>query len=100
MENLRLLTTLRRVASETLLQCQRQEYKPEVIYTLHNDKVNNIVGIIKNSDKLNGKSKAKFIAEINKIKLAPMRLKSYDSIQAEVKGGVSQLTSAIDFMKR
>jgi len=99
MQPLQLLTTLRAIANNSLIACQRQEFKPEFIYSNHNAQVNNIEQAIKGY-KFNAKTSAKYIAEIRKIKLAPTRAKSYDSITAEIKGGVSKLTSAIDFIKR
>ena len=49
---------------------------------------------------MGAKVNAKYKAEIKKIMLAPMKDKNYYLISEQVKGGVSQLTSAIDFMKR
>ena len=49
---------------------------------------------------MGAKVNAKYRAEIKKITLAPMKEKSYYLISEQVKGGISQLTSAINFMKR
>lgn len=99
MQALQLLSTLRAIANNTLSACQRQEFKPEFIYKTHNDQLAAIENNLKNYS-LNGKTLHKYKAEISKIKLAPMRVKSYDLITDQVKDGVSRLTSAIDFMKR
>lgn len=100
MQPLQLLSTLRAIASATETDCNRQEFKPEFIYKNHNDKLLNLQKSISNNSALNMKQKTKLIAEIRKITLAPTKNKAYDSIKAEVKQGVSRLTSAIEFMKR
>lgn len=99
MQPLQLLSTLRAIANNTLIACQRQEFKPEFIYKNHNQQLATIEGAIKGYQ-LGAKITAKYKAEIKKITLAPMKEKTYYLISEQVKGGVSQLTSAIDFMKR
>lgn len=99
MQPLQLLSTLRAIANNTLIACQRQEFKPEFIYKTHNQQLTTIEGAIKGYH-LGAKVTAKYKAEIKKITLAPMKEKSYYLITEQVKSGVSQLTSAIDFMKR
>lgn len=100
MQPLQLLTTLRAIANDTELACKRQEFKPEFIYKNHNEKLANLQKSIANNSNLNTKQKAKLNLEIKKIILAPVKVKHYDSINAEVKAGVNRLTSAMDFMKR
>ena len=99
MQPLQLLSTLRAIANNTLIACQRQEFKPEFIYKNHNQQLATIEQAI-SGYKMGAKVNAKYKAEIRKITLAPMKEKSYYLISEQVKGGVSQLTSAIDFMKR
>lgn len=99
MQPLQLLSTLRAIANNSLIACQRQEFKPEFIYSNHNAQVNNIEQAVKGY-KFNAKTSAKYIAEIRKIKLAPMKDKNYYVISEQIKQGVNQLSSAIYFMKR
>ncbi len=99
MQPLQLLSTLRAIANNTLIACQRQEFKPEFIYKTHNQQLASIEGAITRYQ-LGAKVTAKYKAEIKKVKLAPMKNKSYNSIKSEVEAGVKSLTSAIDFMKR
>ena len=67
MQPLQLLSTLRAIANNTLIACQRQEFKPEFIYKTHNDQLTSIENNLKNYA-LNGKTLHKYKAEINKIK--------------------------------
>lgn len=99
MQPLQLLSTLRAICNNSLIACQRQEFKPEFIYKTHNAQMSAIQGAIKGY-KFNAKVNAKYNAEIKKVTLDAMRIKSYDSIEAAIKQGVGQLTSAIEFMKR
>lgn len=99
MQPLQFLSPLRAIANNTLIACQRQEFKPEFIYKTHNQPLATIEQAI-SGYKMGAKVNAKYKAEIKKITLAPTKEKSYYLISEQVKGGVSQLTSAIDFMKR
>lgn len=99
MQPLQLLSTLRAICNNSLIACQRQEFKPEFIYKTHNAQMSVIQGAIKGY-KFNAKVNAKYNAEIKKVTLAPMKEKSYYLISEQVKGGLKNLTSAIDFMKR
>lgn len=99
MQPLQLLSTLRAICNNSLIACQRQEFKPEFIYKNHNAQLSSIQGAIKGYN-FNAKVNAKYSAEIKKVTLDAMRIKSYDSIETAIKQGVSQLTSAIEFMKR
>lgn len=99
MQPLKLLSTLRAIANNTLTACQRQEFKPEFIYKNHNAQLASISSAI-DGYKLGAKVTTKYKAEIKKIMLAPMKDKSYYHIESAVKAGVNNLTSAIDFMKR
>lgn len=99
MQPLQLLSTLRAIANNTMLACQRQEFKPDFIYKMHNAQLASISKAV-DDYKMGAKVTAKYKAEIKKITLAPMKEKSYYLITEQVKGGVSRLTSAIDFMKR
>lgn len=100
MDNLTILSTLRALAKSTIEHCERQEFKPEFIYRQHNDKVNNLLLLIKNNSKMNTKQKVKANMEIKKLILAPVKEKAYYRITSEVTAGLSKLTSAIDFHKR
>ena len=100
MKPLELLTMLRTVCGDTMIACQRQEFKTVVIHELHNRKMQHINNVIRNDSQLNGKVKEKFYREIRKVVLTPKRIKAYDLMQQELKTKVSTLSSAIEFMKR
>lgn len=76
MQSLQLLSTLRAIANNTLIACQRQEFKPEFIYKNHNQQLATIEQAISGYN-MGAKVNAKYRAEIKKITLAPMREKSY-----------------------
>ncbi|XKX17695.1 hypothetical protein MVUOKPPV_CDS0298 [Klebsiella phage phi1_175008] len=99
MQPLQLLSTLRAIANNSLIACQRQEFKPEFIYSNHNAQVSNIEQAISGYN-MGAKVNAKYKAEIKKIMLSPMKDKNYYLISEEIKQGVNKLSSAIDFMKR
>lgn len=99
MQPLQLLSTLRAISNNTILACQRQEFKPEFIYKMHNQQLTTIENAI-NDYKMGAKVNAKYKAEIKKVKLAPMKEKTYNAIETQIKNGVKTLTSAIEFMKR
>lgn len=99
MQPLQLLSTLRAIANNTLIACQRQEFKPEFIYKNHNQQLATIEQAISGYN-MGAKVNAKYRAEIKKITLAPMKDKNYYLISEQVKQGVNKLSSAIDFMKR
>lgn len=99
MQALQLLSTLRAIANNTLIACQRQEFKPEFIYKTHNQQLATIEQAISGYN-MGAKVNAKYKAEIKKIMLAPMKDKNYYLISEQIKQGVNKLSSAIDFMKR
>lgn len=99
MQPLQLLSTLRAICNNTVLACQRQEFKPEFIYKTHNAQLATIEGAI-SGYKMGAKVNAKYKAEIKKVKLAPMKDKNYTVIEAQIKEGLKNLTSAVEFMKR
>ena len=99
MQPLQLLSTLRAIANNTLIACQRQEFKPEFIYKTHNQQLATIEQAISGYN-MGAKVNAKYKAEIKKITLAPMKDKNYYIISEQIKQGVNRLSSAIDFMKR
>lgn len=100
MQPLQLLTLLRSISNDTLIATKRQEYTPEAIYRIHNQKVQAVMNTIANDSGCNKKVKAKYFAEIRKISLAPMRVKTYNSISLAIESRTRSLTSAVDFMKR
>lgn len=100
MEALALLTTLRRIANDTISHCLRQEFKADVIYTLHNEKLANIENLVNSSTKINRSIKLKYTREVSKLKLAPTRIKEYSLILEEVRKKILTLTPASDFIRR
>ncbi len=100
MQPLQLLTLLRSIANDTLTATKRQEYNPDAIFRIHNQKVQAVMNTVANDAGCNKKVKAKYFNEIRKIQLAPSRVKTYNAISLAIESKLRSLSSAVDFMKR
>lgn len=100
MQPLQLLTLLRTICNDTIRACEIGEYKSAVIFNIHYEKLQNVNNRVARDPNLNRNVKLKFFKEINKVYLAPTRIKDYTLMGNELKSKLQTLTSAAAFVKR
>lgn len=98
MNKLNVLTIVRKIISDSLVNSQRGEFKTSVIVSQHNSKLDNITQLI-NSSINNRKDKSYLLNLVSKQKLTGKKEYDYNVLTAELKLKLINLPSAIDFMK-
>lgn len=100
MQALQLLSTLRAICNDTVIACNRQEYKTGFIHQLHNQKLQAIHDRIAKDNQINKSVKQKYFNEVRKVSLAPTKVKDYTLMRNEINSKLLTLSSAVDFMKK